>query len=579
MGYCFGVRRAMDLAFSLLERSPGPVYSHGPMIHNRQAMEILGRKGLGAWPEDPGALEGLDRSKITVIIRAHGLAPAAEAALRETGVALADATCPRVAEVQRLVAQEAAAGADVIIWGAAGHPEVEGLMGYAAGRGRVLSGPEAVAGLGELGAVTLVAQTTQNLDLWPEVEAAVRARFPAVKAVNTICQATVNRQSEARRLAEECEALVVVGDRHSGNTRRLFEIGRAKGLRTVSVEGPEEIGPELVEGVASVGLVAGASTPHWQSRLVQQRLMALGRASQNSPLAFALRLLRALVLSNIHVGLGSGCLGWALARGMGYELPGHLFGLFFFFTQAMHLMNGYLDLNVARYNDLDRADFLLKYRPFLLALGLGSMLLSLTSAWLAGRPVLGFILMLSVLAYLYAVPWPMSPLGRWGVRRLKDVPLSKSLCTALGWASLLTVPPFLAEPRLLALGARDLELAGWAYAFVFFQVFSRSLRVDFQDSLGDRIFGRRTVVTILGWRLATRVLLASLLIWAGLITAASLRFPGGPLPWLMVSGPLYNAALLPWLVKKGRLSGFAFDALLDSQFLLAALMVELWSLA
>jgi 4-hydroxy-3-methylbut-2-enyl diphosphate reductase len=574
MGYCFGVRRAMDLAFQRLDQSRGRVYSHGPMIHNRQAMEFLTKRGLRPWPEDPSGADIPEGS--SVIIRAHGLAPDAEAALRAAGVAVVDATCPMVAEVQRLVAAEAAAGADPVIWGAAGHPEVDGLMGYAAGRGRVVSGPAEVADLPALGRVVLVSQTTQNLELWPEVERAILSRFPGARCVNTICRATVNRQGEARRLAAECQALVVVGDRHSGNTRRLYEVGLAEGIRTISVEGPDDIDPRFLEGVETVGLVSGASTPVWQSRLVQQRLLSLDRSRANSPPAFLVRLLRALVLSNIYVGLGAGCLGWAVARVMGFGCQAQLFGLLFFFTQALHALNGYLDFGGARYNDLDRAEFLAKYRRPLMALSLGSMAMALSAAFLAGPWVAAFVGFLTVLTALYAVPWPVSPLGRWGVRRLKDIPLSKSLCTAAGWASLQTVPALLSRPPLAPAGAAGLELAGWAFGAVFFQVFCRCLRVDFQDSLGDRIFGRRTAVTLLGWRRAMRLLTAALAVWTLWLVAAALRHPGTPLLWILIPGPLLNLALLPRFVKKGSLGGFWFDAALDGQFILAGLGAWLW---
>ena len=305
----------------------------------------------------------------------------------------------------------------------------------------------------------------------------------------------------------------------------------------------------------------------------------MGRASRNTPLAFFARLFRVLVLSNIHVGLGAGFLGWAMAEVVGYALPGFFFGLFFFFSQAMHLMNGYLDLNASRYNDLDRAEFLVKYRPYLFCMALGSLVLSLTAAGLAGTMTFFLIVALSVLAFLYAVPWPVTPLGRWGIRRLKDVPFSKSLCTAAGWAILLTVPALVSEPPLAGADPASLELSIWAFAAVFFQVLARGVRMDFQDSLGDRIFGFRTAVTVLGWRSANRLLKAVLLIWVVLLISASLRFPEAPFLFLIVSGHLYNLAFLPELGKRGGLSGFGFDALLDSQFWLAAFMVLLWSLA
>ncbi|MDR1657447.1 MAG: 4-hydroxy-3-methylbut-2-enyl diphosphate reductase [Deltaproteobacteria bacterium] len=579
IGYCFGVRRAMDLAFKCLESHSGPVYSHGPMIHNCRAMEILTKKGLKQWPENYNSQDsGHQESPATVIIRAHGLSPKAESALRGCGVDVVDATCPRVAVVQRRVAKEAADGSDIIIWGAAGHPEVEGLLGYAANHGHVISGHDEVAALPELKRVVLVAQTTQNLELWDAVAAAVTARWPLAKCLNTVCQATANRQAEAKRLSEECPALVVVGDRHSSNTRKLYEIGQARGLRTISVEGPEEIPSSFVEGVDTVGLLAGASTPVWQVRLVHQRLLALARSRENDLPAFLRRFLRALVLSNIFVGLGSGCLGLAMAAVAGYQVPDYFFGLFFFFVQTMHCINGYLDLNAARYNDLDRVDFLTKYRPYLHSLGLASFVLSLSAAYLAGSRVLGLLLLLSISSIIYAVPLLGRPLDRWGVRRLKDIPLSKSFCTAVGWATLLTIPGLLSQPPLVEATAENLQILGVTFTAVFFQVFCRSIRMDYQASLGDRVFGPWTTVTFMGWKWANRFLVLLLMVWSLFLAGAWLYFPERPLIWLLLAGPLLNFFLLPGFIKKERLDGFLFDMAIDSQFLLSGLTVWLWTI-
>jgi hypothetical protein len=199
------------------------------------------------------------------------------------------------------------------------------------------------------------------------------------------------------------------------------------------------------------------------------------------------------------------------------------------------------------------------------------------TAALAGADVVLSIVALSSLAVLYAVPWPVTPMGRWRIRRIKDVPLSKSLCMAAGWATRLIASPLLADPALTGLARGSLEPAAWACGAVFLQVYCRGLRMDFQDSLGDRIFGRRTAVTLLGWRCATRLLKTVLVVWTLFLAVAAIRFPGSPFPLLILSGPLYNLALLPELVKKGSLSGYLFDAALDSQFLAAGLMVLAWS--
>ncbi|MDR2725061.1 MAG: 4-hydroxy-3-methylbut-2-enyl diphosphate reductase, partial [Candidatus Adiutrix sp.] len=227
LGYCPGVKRALDTAFKLLARRGGDVFSHGELIHNPPTLELLARKGLKPW-------RGEGRG--TVIIRAHGLPPGEVAALKAHGLTISDATCPRVRLVQTLAAEEAGRGRLVIIWGQADHPEVIGLMGHAGDRGWVISGPREAAALPDAESVLLVAQTTQDQDLWPEVAAAVRARWPEALIKNTICEATVTRQSQVRDLVKLTEALVVVGGRTSGNTRRLADLGLAAGRRTFLTE-------------------------------------------------------------------------------------------------------------------------------------------------------------------------------------------------------------------------------------------------------------------------------------------------------------------------------------------------------
>ncbi|MDR2388127.1 MAG: 4-hydroxy-3-methylbut-2-enyl diphosphate reductase, partial [Deltaproteobacteria bacterium] len=433
IGYCFGVRRAMNLTFACLESRQGPVYSHGPLIHNQGALDLLASKGLKPWPQDGanGDAHEID-PKGTVIIRAHGLAPIEEAKLKATGLKVIDATCPRVAGLQRLVANHVKEGGSVIIWGTAGHPEVEGVLGYAQGQAQVLSGPEKVASLPNLKKVLLVAQTTQDKEKWPQMSQAVLERFPEAKTIDTICQATVNRQSEARRLARECKALVIVGGRDSGNTKRLGALGQRAGLPTLVVEGPEEIEADFVKGLASVGLAAGASTPLWQIRSVKQRLEALSRAGEASPSNFLKRFMRALVLSNIYIGLGAGCLGQALAKVAGCPFSGLYFGLFFFFAQFMHLLNAFIDRASSRTNDPDRAIFMVKYKRVLIFLGNCSFLLSLSGAYLAGPLVLALIIFLSLARTIYNLPLFGTYQKTLGIVSLKDLPMAKTLAISGG---------------------------------------------------------------------------------------------------------------------------------------------------
>jgi 4-hydroxy-3-methylbut-2-enyl diphosphate reductase len=476
-----------------------------------------------------------------------------------------------------LVAGHVESGGSVVIWGTAGHPEVEGLLGYARGLGVVAAGPGQVAELPELKNVLLVAQTTQDKEKWPEMTETVAARYPGAKAVDTICQATVNRQSEARRLASECGALVIVGGRDSGNTKRLGQLGERAGLPTLVVEGPEEIGPEFVDGVSSVGLAAGASTPLWQIRSVKQRLEELGRAGEKTPVSFAKRFVRVMVLSNAYIGLGAGALGYAISAVAGHPAPGLYFGLYFFFVLFMHLLNAFVDRVSTRSNDPDRGVFMRKYKKVLLVLGTASFAFSISGAYFAGPWVLALLAFLNVARVVYNVPVPWLWPKELGISSLKDLPMAKTLAISLGWAAWLTVPLIASEPPLLPRTVQGLTATGVLFALVFLNLLSRTLVMDFQDWVGDRMFGSRTSVTLLGWKRASKVVWGLIGFWAVIIVIVWLFwFPESPALLLLLPGPLLNAITLRYLHGHIGMGGYLFDFCLDGQFLLAGLLAWLW---
>jgi 4-hydroxy-3-methylbut-2-enyl diphosphate reductase len=564
----------MNLTFICLEQHQGPVYSHGPLIHNQQALDLLASKGLKGWP-----VKGKADPRSTVIIRAHGLAPEEEQKLRDTGLKIIDATCPRVAGVQRLVANHVKSGGRVIIWGTAGHPEVEGLLGYAQGLGVVIAGPLEVQELPDFKDVLLVAQTTQDKDKWPEISKAVSDRFPEAKMIDTICQATVNRQSEARRLAAECDGLVVVGGRNSGNTKRLGQIGERAGLPTLVVESPEEIRADFIKDFYSIGLVAGASTPIWQIRSVRQRLEELGRSQESSPVSLVKRFLRSLVLSNIYIGLGAGCLGTAMAEVADCQFSSLYFGLYFFFVHFMHLSNAFVDRGSARSNDPDRNVFLIKYRKVLISCGIFSMLCSFSGAYLSGPWTLALISFLTVARIGYNLPLPISYLKELKVRSLKDLPMAKTLAISLGWASLLSLPLLLSTSPALPRNSQGLILTAIIFFLVLFNLLSRTLVMDFQDWLGDRMFGSRTSVTLLGWKRASKVVWGLIFFWAVFILLVYLFYlPDSPILLLLIPGPLQNAFILRYLHRHIGMGGYLFDFCLDGQFLLSGLIIWLWTI-
>ncbi|MBX9033302.1 4-hydroxy-3-methylbut-2-enyl diphosphate reductase [Gordonibacter massiliensis (ex Traore et al. 2017)] len=270
-GACYGVQRALDLALKAVEDG-GSAYTLGPLIHNPQVVRQLEERGVRA-------VDGADdvRDGDTVIIRSHGVTPEVKRVAQARNLPLVDATCPHVARAQKAAAQLAEQGRHVVVVGEAGHPEVEGLVAYAREAGApvsVAAGPDDLPDALE-GPVGVVVQTTQTSEALDAVVAALEERGVEPLVKNTVCFATRQRQEAAAALADEVDAIVVIGGRNSSNTTRLADICAAACPRTHHVETPGEIDPAWFEGCDTVGVTAGASTPEEQIDAVTSLLEGL----------------------------------------------------------------------------------------------------------------------------------------------------------------------------------------------------------------------------------------------------------------------------------------------------------------
>lgn len=270
-GACYGVQRALDLALKAVEDG-GSAYTLGPLIHNPQVVAQLAERGVRA-------VDGVEdvAGAGTVVIRSHGVTPAVKRSVAACGLPLVDATCPHVARAQRAAADLAEQGRHVVVVGEAGHPEVEGLVACAREAGASVS---VVAGPDDLpdtldGPVGVVVQTTQTREVLDAVVAALEQRGVQLLVKNTICFATRQRQEAAAALADEVDAIVVIGGRNSSNTSRLADICAAACPRTHHIESPDEIDPAWLAGCGAVGVTAGASTPEGQIDAVAAFLEAL----------------------------------------------------------------------------------------------------------------------------------------------------------------------------------------------------------------------------------------------------------------------------------------------------------------
>ena len=260
-GFCFGVRRAVELA----ERQAGEngtIYAYGEIIHNMHEIRRLEKCGV----RTAQTLEEIPDGA-RVLIRAHGVPRAVYRTLAEKNCEVYDATCPFVQKIHRIADEESRAGRLVVILGSAGHPEVVGIQGWC-GESVVLDGEEqarAFAGRPENAArpVSVVAQTTVNRAIWNISVGLIKKRCTNLKIFDTICKATDERQSEARLLAGASDQMIVIGDKKSSNTKRLYEISRSLCSNVLYIEDATELTAQELCRDGRVGITAGASTPAW----------------------------------------------------------------------------------------------------------------------------------------------------------------------------------------------------------------------------------------------------------------------------------------------------------------------------
>jgi small subunit ribosomal protein S1 len=267
-GSCPGVQRALRMTEHALQG--GPLISFGPLIHNRQVVERLEREGLRQ-------IESLDEAEpgVRLLIRTHGVSASVLREARARGMEIIDATCPFVSRVHECARELEQAGYEVLVIGEPDHPEVLGITGSVAGRCRALDEPEEAERLPRMARVGCVAQTTQTVENYRAIVGILAARSGEIRAYNTLCDATAKRQEAARRLARQADVVLVVGGRHSANTRRLAQICEQAGARTYHIETCDEVCEEWLRGAEVIGVTAGASTPDTEIEAVLARTREL----------------------------------------------------------------------------------------------------------------------------------------------------------------------------------------------------------------------------------------------------------------------------------------------------------------
>ncbi len=561
-----GVRRAVELALDASNRTNEPICTYGPLIHNPQVLNILEEKGISVIKEIPENGSG------TVLIRAHGVPPEDREKLRNAGFNVIDATCPKVIKVQSIIARHSRQGYAVIIVGDRAHPEVIGLLGYAGGNGHVAENMDALHALPEFEKAIIVAQTTQNKTFFEEVTEWAEAYYPNYQVFNTICDSTESRQTDVKNLAEKVDAVVVVGGYESGNTKRLFDIARDAGKTAVHIETEAELDVSQLGNPSHIAITAGASTPNWIIKRVYRELENRMMYNKRCFRRWRFFIHRNLLLSNIYLAAGAGCLTYAASMLQGVDPALSSILMAVLYLLCMHTFNNLIDITSDRYNDPDRANFYQQNKNFLSALtglfGLGGLL----TAYMMGPLFLLLLLCMSFMGIVYTIS--LKPQGIAGglKPKIRDIPGSKTVLVALAWGIVTTIVPALdgfGQVRLIT---------ALVFLWTVSLVFVRTAFFDILDMQGSRIVGKETIPILLGEKKTMGLLknLAAIMMVA--LCIASAIGVVSTLGYLLCICPLAMLMFLSAYEHGGIPSGLRQGFLMESHFILAGLLAGLWAL-
>lgn len=265
-GFCFGVKRALELVEKALGEGKGPFYILGPLIHNPQVVERLSRRGLKVIDNLKGTKGGV------FIIRSHGLPSATIELAKRRGLKIINATCPYVKRAQERARELETKGYQLVIVGDRGHPEVESM---ASEKSLILQRPSQVEEMKPYKRIGIVAQTTQSLENFKEIVERLKKKTGELKVYATICSAVSRQQKSTRELARKADLMLIVGGRNSANTKRLFQI--SKGVtETYHIEKADEIDKRWLRNKEIIGISGGASTPEWLIEEVVSKVKAYG---------------------------------------------------------------------------------------------------------------------------------------------------------------------------------------------------------------------------------------------------------------------------------------------------------------
>ena len=559
-GFCWGVRRAMDAVLEASARNRGRVQTLGPLIHNPQALELIGKRGVSVAGTPAEVQSG------TVVIRAHGIPIQDLRGLKERQrqgeLTVVNATCPEVAKVHSCIKRHSPKGYFTVILGTHGHAESVAHQSFAAHGSVIVSGMDEARALtdAQLEKALVVAQTTFTLKDFQEITEYLGTRARDLIVENTICNDTWTRQQEAKRVAESVDYVIVVGGKNSSNTKHLAELARHYGKPVQFVETASELDLGALGGYGTVGILAGASTPTWLVEEVVDLLEQQG----SGPSRFT-RFVKAAFGSPFFLSVGAAVMTIGVHHWLGLPPTWQYPLVTGAYVMAMFLLNPYLDPLGLGAKGPARAHLLERNRTALIATGVACLAGALIPAATLG---LGSLLMVTLASALGLTYKRGLRFGRAHLR-LQAIPASKDLLVALALAIIAAVVPLWHHNWIW-------DRRAWAgVLLVAALVFARSTIHNLLDMQHDQVMGRETLPIVVGRRAAKGVLLGVLGVALG-FNLWLLPHAGLARPWLaaviLVLCTGYPLLYLWLFHEKFSIGKHRFDPTTDLVFYLAGLL-------
>lgn len=563
-GFCMGVRRAVDIVLEIAQHETGRrIYTYGPLIHSPQTIELL--KSRGVTPVK--SIEEIgDCQNSVLIIRAHGIAPQERKKIKESGIKIIDATCPKVGYVQAIIKKHAAIDYTVIIVGDKEHPEVNGLLGYTGGRGITVATVDEVERLPRLDKVCVVAQTTQDLDDYNKIVEKITERFPSATVFNTICSSTEQRQAEIIALSGEMDAVFIVGGKNSANTRRLADLAQKQKTPAFHIETAEELNSIDLDSYHLIGVSAGASTPNWIIDQVMDKITET-KGRKFRALGSLINIWLWAVKTDLYSAIGAGCLYLACMQLQNIQVNVSNLAVASFFVYAMHIINRLVGRKPGGFLGSFREETYFRHEKTYLMAAAFSLLAALLLALKNGLLPFSILFVISLTGVLYSMK--ILPPG-WRFQSLKDLPGSKNIFMATAWAIVTAGLPALNKDHNVSAGLAV------AFIFAFGIVFIRSAMSDILEIQSDKLIGRETIPVLIGKTYTKLVLKIISLILLAILVISYLAGWTSSLSLILLMCILYIWICFQLCDRRSGLSGVFMEGLLETSYVIAGFSVFLW---